>query len=306
VFPNPSSPWRPACGPVVGALAHLGYIICLINMAESRRTRIRRRAQNICEYCRSPQRASILPHQIDHTIAQQLMGLDAASNLCLCCLRCNLKKGPNIASTMGKIISWLYEITHPIPLPAAGCRPASASTIPPGEWRDSAAWQTSPKFPGSVPFSMTAEECRPHQKPPPHSAPTCLVPSSMVLRCTLATKTSSGRLCYAPSSTSTFIENGTDPGSHGHVCAYAYSAVVHGLSRCGICCKPYRAGDKRSLDHIIPLGAGGSDSAFTVQSAHLRCNLRKHVRWVLGQRTSGVVSRASTAVSQGIEGRGAE
>ena len=27
------------------------------------------------------------------------MGSDAESNLCLCCLRCNLKKGPNIAST---------------------------------------------------------------------------------------------------------------------------------------------------------------------------------------------------------------
>ena len=60
---------------------------------------IRHRAQNACEYCRLPQRASILPHQIDHIIAQQHMGSDAASNLCLCCLRCNLKKGPNIAST---------------------------------------------------------------------------------------------------------------------------------------------------------------------------------------------------------------
>ena len=27
------------------------------------------------------------------------MGSDVESNLCLCCLRCNLKKGPNIAST---------------------------------------------------------------------------------------------------------------------------------------------------------------------------------------------------------------
>ena len=27
------------------------------------------------------------------------MGSDEESNLCLCCLRCNLKKGPNIAST---------------------------------------------------------------------------------------------------------------------------------------------------------------------------------------------------------------
>jgi hypothetical protein len=68
-------------------------------MAEPRRARIQRRAQNACEYCRLPQRASILPHQIDHIIAQQHMGSNAESNLCLCCLRCNLKKGPNIAST---------------------------------------------------------------------------------------------------------------------------------------------------------------------------------------------------------------
>jgi hypothetical protein len=40
-----------------------------------------------------------LPHQIDHIIAQQHGGSHEESNLCLCCLRCNLKKGPNIAST---------------------------------------------------------------------------------------------------------------------------------------------------------------------------------------------------------------
>jgi len=63
------------------------------------RTRVQQRAQHACEYCRVPQRASLLPHQIDHIIAQQHMGSDEESNLCLCCLRCNLKKGPNIAST---------------------------------------------------------------------------------------------------------------------------------------------------------------------------------------------------------------
>ena len=34
------------------------------------------RAQNACEYCKLPQRASILPHQIDHIIARQHLGLD--------------------------------------------------------------------------------------------------------------------------------------------------------------------------------------------------------------------------------------
>jgi hypothetical protein len=67
-------------------------------MAEPPRASIRRRAQYACEYCKLPQRASILPHQIDHIIARQHLGTDDESNLCLCCLRCNLKKGPNIAS----------------------------------------------------------------------------------------------------------------------------------------------------------------------------------------------------------------
>ena len=52
----------------------------------------------MCEYCRLPQRASILPHRVDHIVAQQHLGTDEEGNLCLCCLRCNLKKGPNIAS----------------------------------------------------------------------------------------------------------------------------------------------------------------------------------------------------------------
>ena len=68
-------------------------------MTEPVRTRIRHRAQHACEYCRLPEHASLLPHQLDHIIAQQHMGSDEESNLCLCCLRCNLKKGPNIAST---------------------------------------------------------------------------------------------------------------------------------------------------------------------------------------------------------------
>jgi len=70
-----------------------------MSLTAQQRARVRRRAQHSCEYCRLPQRASILPHQVDHIIAQQHFGTDEDNNLCLCCLRCNLKKGPNIAST---------------------------------------------------------------------------------------------------------------------------------------------------------------------------------------------------------------
>lgn len=57
-----------------------------------------RRAQDACEYCRLPQFASLVPHQVDHIIGKQHRGSDDAANLCLCCIRCNLSKGPNIAS----------------------------------------------------------------------------------------------------------------------------------------------------------------------------------------------------------------
>lgn len=57
-----------------------------------------RRAQRACEYCRLPQSVSMLPHQVDHIIGKQHRGSDDVDNLCFCCIRCNLKKGPNIAS----------------------------------------------------------------------------------------------------------------------------------------------------------------------------------------------------------------
>lgn len=69
-----------------------------MGLSEETRQRVRRRAGGNCEYCRLPEAASVLPHQVDHVIASQHGGLDDLDNLCLCCIRCNLKKGPNIAS----------------------------------------------------------------------------------------------------------------------------------------------------------------------------------------------------------------
>ena len=58
-----------------------------------------------------PQQASVLPHQIDHIISRQHGGTDDVENLCLCCIRCNLKKGPNIASIdpVTRLVSALYD-----------------------------------------------------------------------------------------------------------------------------------------------------------------------------------------------------
>jgi hypothetical protein len=58
---------------------------------------VRRRARGLCEYCRMPQSASKLTFLIDHIIARQHGGETTSENLALCCGRCNLSKGPNIA-----------------------------------------------------------------------------------------------------------------------------------------------------------------------------------------------------------------
>lgn len=59
---------------------------------------VRRRVADVCECCRLPGISSVLPHQVDHIIGRQHRGSDDVENLCLCCIHCNLKKGPNIAS----------------------------------------------------------------------------------------------------------------------------------------------------------------------------------------------------------------
>ena len=69
-----------------------------MKVSDDARELVERRARDACEYCLFPQVASVLPHQIDHIIGRQHRGSDDVNNLCLCCIRCNLKKGPNIAS----------------------------------------------------------------------------------------------------------------------------------------------------------------------------------------------------------------
>ena len=47
----------------------------------------------------------------DDVPATQHRGTDDVENLCLCCIRCNLKKGPNIASIdpNTRLVSALYH-----------------------------------------------------------------------------------------------------------------------------------------------------------------------------------------------------
>jgi hypothetical protein len=53
-----------------------------------------------------------LPHQVDHIIGRQHGGSDDAANLCFCCIRCNLKKGPNVAS-LDPETSLIVALYHP-------------------------------------------------------------------------------------------------------------------------------------------------------------------------------------------------
>lgn len=68
-------------------------------MDSSLRTMFRRRAGDLCEYCRLPQAASrFVRFHVEHIIARQHGGLTESDNLTLACGCCNFHKGPNIAS----------------------------------------------------------------------------------------------------------------------------------------------------------------------------------------------------------------
>jgi hypothetical protein len=67
-------------------------------MDQALRTLVRRRAREVCEYCRLPQEASrFVRFQLEHITALQHGGKSEAENLALACGYCNRHKGPNIA-----------------------------------------------------------------------------------------------------------------------------------------------------------------------------------------------------------------
>lgn len=66
-------------------------------MASKLYDRVRRRAENCCEYCRLPQAGYVLTFEVDHIVAQQHRGKTEYANLALACPRCNAHKGTNLA-----------------------------------------------------------------------------------------------------------------------------------------------------------------------------------------------------------------
>lgn len=59
---------------------------------------VRQRAGSRCEYCLLPEEVDEWPFHLEHIIARQHGGGDDHPNLCWACSRCNLFKGPNLAS----------------------------------------------------------------------------------------------------------------------------------------------------------------------------------------------------------------
>jgi hypothetical protein len=82
-------------------------------MDNALRSLVRRRAGNICEYCRLPQAASrIVRFHVEHVIARQHGGQTELNNLALACSCCNFHKGPNIAG-LDPENSQLVPLFHP-------------------------------------------------------------------------------------------------------------------------------------------------------------------------------------------------
>ncbi len=66
-------------------------------MDEGTRERVRRRAENRCEYCGAREGLGArLRFHIEHIIARQHGGGDELENLALACHLCNAHKGPNL------------------------------------------------------------------------------------------------------------------------------------------------------------------------------------------------------------------
>lgn len=59
---------------------------------------VRDRAAGRCDYCLLHDDDMLLPHEVDHIVAEQHGGLTHPDNLAYACYYCNHFKGPNLAS----------------------------------------------------------------------------------------------------------------------------------------------------------------------------------------------------------------
>lgn len=74
---------------------------------------VRDRAGHRCEFCKLRQPdLPLIPFHIEHVIPTQHGGPDDLSNLALACHRCNLNKGPNLAS-LDPLSGAMVPLFHP-------------------------------------------------------------------------------------------------------------------------------------------------------------------------------------------------
>lgn len=64
------------------------------------RTRVVKRANFRCEYCRLPQHISRIPFQVDHIISIKHRGKTVFENLAYTCPRCNRLKGSDLTTIL--------------------------------------------------------------------------------------------------------------------------------------------------------------------------------------------------------------
>lgn len=79
--------------------------------------RVRACAQHRCEYCHMRPEWVPAGFQIDHIIAQKHSGDSLEENLAFACLRCNARKGPNVAGVdpvNGEIIRLFPSEARPL------------------------------------------------------------------------------------------------------------------------------------------------------------------------------------------------
>lgn len=75
---------------------------------------VRDRARHACEYCLIPEVAVLVPHEVDHVVAEKHGGQTNENNLALACTICNKYKGSDLASidpSNGEIVR-LYQPHH--------------------------------------------------------------------------------------------------------------------------------------------------------------------------------------------------
>lgn len=59
---------------------------------------VRERGLGCCEYCVIPEQFTLVPHWVDHIVAEKHGGQTTAENLALACVLCNLFKGSDLTS----------------------------------------------------------------------------------------------------------------------------------------------------------------------------------------------------------------